>query len=343
MSRTARRTPYTWRVLAAAAATAVAATSCGTGGPQEEDSAAGGDFAAVEIEHAHGTTKITEKPERVVTVGWSDEGTLLELGTVPVGISSSTFANEDGRLPWNTAKVKELGGKQPELLATDDGMPLEQIASLAPDLILGVQSGLEKKEYDDLSEIAPTIAYPDKPWLTGWQDQTRLIGKAIGKENEGEQLVEDTEAHIAGIADDHPEFKDKTFAVGSVTPENQLAFYVPGEARYELMKQLGFEPAGVLDELDVAGDTAFFGTIDLENADKVDADVMPMWFNTSKDQKRVEGNKVFAKIPAVQEGGYVAFDDPAVSMAFSSPSPLSLPWAMERVEPELAKAAKGEG
>ncbi|PSK97314.1 iron complex transport system substrate-binding protein [Murinocardiopsis flavida] len=341
MPRTARRT-HTWRALAATAAAALAVSGCGTGGTAADDGAGGGDFADIEIEHAHGTTAITEKPKRVVTVGWSDEGTLLELGVVPVGISESTFASEDGRLPWNTAKIEELGGKQPELLATDDGIPLEKIAALAPDLILGVQSGMEKKEYDDLTEIAPTVAYPDKPWLTAWQDQTRLIGKALGKEAEGEKLVEDTEAATAAIADDHPEFKDKTFAVGSVTPQDQLAFYVPGEARYELMTQLGFKPAKVIDDLDLASDTAFFGTIDLENADRVDADVMPMWYTTAQDKKRVEDNKVFAKIPAVREGGYIAFDDPAVSMAFSSPSPLSLPWAMERLEPELAKAAKGD-
>ncbi|GAA3722889.1 iron complex transport system substrate-binding protein [Spinactinospora alkalitolerans] len=337
--------PQAWRAGALAVAAATVMTGCGTAtGTEEADSSAGGGSGAypVTVEHAFGSTEITERPERIVTVGWSDEGTLLALDVVPVGIAESTFgAGEDGLLPWDRERLEELGGETPALISNDDGIPVEQVANLAPDLILGVQSGLEEGQYEDLSQVAPTIPYLDKPWQTEWQEQTLAIGRALGREDEAQGLVDDTDAYIDGVAEEHPEFAGKSFVFGTVTPDGQLAFYIAGEPRAEVMKQLGFEPAAITDELDVA-DGQFYGTTSMENADQVDADVMVMWFNTEQDRRDAEDNPVFSKIPAVQNGGYVAFDDPAVAMAMSAVSPLSLPWAVDKFAPELAEAAAGE-
>ncbi|SKA32930.1 iron complex transport system substrate-binding protein [Marinactinospora thermotolerans DSM 45154] len=333
------------RAGAVAAVAAIALSSCGTDTTEEETAAPSGEGSGafpVTIEHAFGSTEITEKPERVVTVGWSDEGTLLALDIVPVGIAESTFgAREDGLLEWDAEKLEELGGEKPTLISNDDGIPVEQVASLAPDLILGVQSGLEENQYEQLSQIAPTIPYLDKPWQTAWQDQTVAVGRSVGMEEEAQQLVDDTNAYIDGIAEQHPQFAEKTFAFGTVTQDGQLAFYIDGEPRAEVMKQLGFAPAGITEQLDVA-EGQFFGTTSMENADKVDADVMVMWYNSADAREAAEANPVFQQIPAVQDGGYVAFDDDAVAMAMSAVSPLSLPWAVDQFLPDLVKAAEGK-
>ena len=330
--------PYATRITAVAAAVALAATGCGTG-TAEDASEGGGE--SVTIEHVYGSTEISGTPERIATVGWSDEGTLLELGIVPVGLAESTYASEDGYLPWDVEKIEELGGEKPTLLHTDDGIDAEEVATLEPDLILGVQSGMEESEYEQLSQVAPTIPYLDQPWMTGWKEQSLTIGKAVGQEDEAQQLVDDTEDYIAGLAEEHPEFADKTFVIGTVMPAGQLAFYVEGEARPELMKQLGFTPAGVTETLEPE-EGAFYGIMSMEEADTIDADVMVMWYNTEEDQKKLEDNSVFQQIPAVENGGYIAFTDPTIAMAVSTPNPLSLPWAMDDFIPELAKAAEGE-
>ena len=45
-----------------------------------------------------------------------------------------------------------------------DGFDFEQIASLAPDLIIGTNAGMRERDYEKLSKIAPTIASPkDSP------------------------------------------------------------------------------------------------------------------------------------------------------------------------------------
>ena len=41
----------------------------------------------VSIDHKYGTTELTEKPERVVTVGLTDQDAVLALGTKPVGVT----------------------------------------------------------------------------------------------------------------------------------------------------------------------------------------------------------------------------------------------------------------
>ncbi|MUL40660.1 iron-siderophore ABC transporter substrate-binding protein [Streptomonospora sp. PA3] len=330
--------------IALIAAAAVAAAGCGApSGAQTDGGASGGEWSPVTIEHAHGSTTIEHKPERIVTVGWSDEATLLELGIVPVGMNASTYAgDEQGYLPWDLEKLEEMGAKKPELINTDDGISAEQVANLAPDLVLGVQSGMTEAEYKQLSKVAPTVPYLDQPWMTEWQEQTVTIGKAVGKEEEARKLVEETGGYIEGLAQDHPEFAGTSFAVGTLMPSTgEFGFYVGKDARVVIMKQLGFEPAGFTGDLSVP-EGQFYGTLSLENADKIDADVLVMWFNSAQERKKLEGNPVFQKVDAVRNGGYIAYEDPEQSMAISTPNPLTIPWVMDGYVERLGQAAKGE-
>ncbi|QBI54284.1 iron-siderophore ABC transporter substrate-binding protein [Streptomonospora litoralis] len=332
--------------IALIAAAGLVAAGCGapeSGSGPEGGGASGGDWSPVTIEHAYGSTEIEQKPERIVTVGWSDEATLLELGIVPVGMAASTYAgDEEGYLPWDLEKIEELGAEKPELINTDDGIPVEKIASLAPDLVLGVQSGMEEAQYEQLSEVAPTIPYLDQPWMTEWQKQTVTIGRAVGMEEEAQRIADDTMAYIEGLAEDHSEFEGTDYAVGTVMPSTgEFGFYVGQDARPVLMEQLGFTPAGFVDDLSVA-DGQFYGTLSLENADKIDAEVLVMWFNSAEERKRLADNTVFQQVDAVQNGGYIAYEDPEQSMAISTPNPLTIPWVMDGFSQRLAAAAKGE-
>lgn len=330
--------------IALVAAAAVAAAGCGAPSGTETDSgSAGGDWSPVTIEHAHGSTTIDQKPERIVTVGWSDEATLLELGIVPAGMNASTYAgDEEGYLPWDLEKIEELGADKPELINTDDGINAEQVAALAPDLVLGVQSGMTEEEYQQLSEVAPTVPYLDKPWMTGWKEQTLTIGKAVGKKEEAQQIADDTSAYIDNLAQDHPEFQDTTYAVGTVMPSTgEFGFYIGKDARPVIMEQLGFSPAGFAGDLPVE-DGQFYGTLSQENADKIDADVLVMWFNTAQERKKLEDNPVFQKVDAVQNDAYIGYEDPEQSMAISTPNPLTIPWVLDGFVEDLGEAAEGE-
>ncbi len=61
-----------------------------------------------------------------------------------------------------------------------DGIDFEAVANTNPDVILAAYSGLTQQDYDTLSQIAPTVAYPTTAWSTPWRDWIKLESKALG-------------------------------------------------------------------------------------------------------------------------------------------------------------------
>lgn len=72
-------------VLLTATVLTAGLVACGTDGDGDATSAAGADFEPVTVTHALGTAEITEKPERVVTLGQGSAETAVALGVIPVG------------------------------------------------------------------------------------------------------------------------------------------------------------------------------------------------------------------------------------------------------------------
>lgn len=163
------------------------------------------------IKHALGETVIEEKPERVATVGWSNQDVALALGVVPVGFSAANYGVQDGSgvLPWTAEKLEELGEDNPNVYQDTDGLDFEAIADSQPDVILAAYSGITQEDYDTLTQIAPVVAYQETPWVSSWQDTVRYNAMAMGMEAEGEQLIADTEQLIADKAAEVPDMAGK--------------------------------------------------------------------------------------------------------------------------------------
>ena len=152
--------PNRRRLLAASIALAVAPVLAACGEDSgEPNGSTGSDASASEteegafpvtIEHKFGSTEITEAPERVVVVGLTDQDALLALGVVPVGV---TYWYGDKALgginPWAEEALGDA--EPPELLDNTNGIDIEAVAALAPDLIIGQYAGVTQKEYDLLS------------------------------------------------------------------------------------------------------------------------------------------------------------------------------------------------
>lgn len=187
--------------LAALAALTVLAGCGSTAENGGDDAGAGGSGGAfpVSIEHTFGTTTIEERPERVVVLGWSAQDVVYALGVTPVGMPSYPYGGgDDGVLPWDD---EHYDAGKTTLLDTTDGPPLEKIAALRPDVILAPYEGFDEAAYANLGKIAPTVAYPGEAWTTPWPEQTRMIGQALGKGDEAEQLFDDTNAAVQQLAD----------------------------------------------------------------------------------------------------------------------------------------------
>jgi len=113
----------------------------------------------VTIEHKYGSTEITAQPERIVTVGLTDQDALLAPGIVPVG-TSEWFGGYPGSIwPWAQDELAALGGAIPAAVG-GESINMEKIAALQPDLILALYAGVTQEQYDLLSQIAPTVAQP---------------------------------------------------------------------------------------------------------------------------------------------------------------------------------------
>jgi iron complex transport system substrate-binding protein len=173
---------------------------CGVGDPPAaQEPADGQDTTAqaatfpVEVEHKYGTTVIDKKPERIVTLGLSDQDVVLALGVKPVGSIDWFKERPYGQWPW----TKELWGDQPpEIVGERDDYNLEKILNLKPDLILAQYSGMTQQQYDELSKIADTVGQPKgfEDYGAPWQDMAKLAAKAMGETAELDKQITAIEA-----------------------------------------------------------------------------------------------------------------------------------------------------
>jgi iron-siderophore transport system substrate-binding protein len=195
------------RTFFRAAAVAAALTVSACGGDDETTGGGGAQSASgafpVTIEHKFGTTEIESPPDRVVTVGYTEQDIVLALGVRPVGTREFLGGYPYERRPW---AQDALGGARLEPVGAEE-IDFERVAAQRPDLIIGVNSGMSESDYETLSRIAPTVAQSDEfiDFGVPWQEQTLTIGRALGREEQARRLVDDVEAQFAQARDEHPE------------------------------------------------------------------------------------------------------------------------------------------
>ena len=340
---TRRRRAATVALLAA-----LALAACGGGGDGDDTSGTGeqaGPGASgfpVEIEHKYGTTTIDAAPEQVVTVGLTDQDAVLALGTVPVG-TNEWFEGFDGAIgPWATDELEAAGGELPKLVGDTQGINFEQVAALRPDLILGVYSGLTDSEYKTLSEIAPTVAQPDDypDWGVPWDEQTRIIGRALGRADEADELVADVQGRLDDAAEAHPEFADAVGAVATVW-DGSVTVYTPDDVRGRFLDSLGF---GQIEGLEQYSDDGFSATISEERLDLIDVDAIVWIVNSAEDDMpRIREDPIYAQLGLTDEGREVPVENDAeLGAATSFQTVLSLPSLIDGLVPMLAAAVDGD-
>ncbi|MHA7208474.1 iron-siderophore ABC transporter substrate-binding protein [Arthrobacter sp. MDT1-65] len=346
--------PFRLRSLMAAAAVSVLALSACSTGPADGGAAATGGSSApadagafpVTIEHAFGETTLTEKPERVATVSWVNADVSLALGVVPVGMPADTYGgNENQSTPWKDTKLEELGSaigtdSAPAQYSETDGIAFEDIAATDPDVILAAYSGISQEDYDTLSKIAPVVAYPEIAYGTGWQDSTRIIGEALGRADDAEQLVTETEQAIDDAAAEYPQLEGKSFIYGTLAPGSAdgVSVYTANDNRPRFLTELGMVQADVVTE-NTQGSEEFFIPWSAERADELASDIFVTWVPDEATKGAIASDPLLGQIPAVERGALVADSDNTLTLSISAANPLSLVWALDRFLPMLGEAA----
>ncbi len=320
--------------LVAALTLALLPAACGGRDDPEPAGDAGSSGAfPVTIEHKYGSTAIESEPERVVTVGYTEQDIVLALGIKPVGVRRFLGGYDWRERPWAQSA---LGDSRPPVVGAEE-INFEQVAVQRPDLIVGVNSGMSQDDYDKLSQIAPTVPQSDRHIDFGvpWREQTLVTGRALGRGAEARRLVSEIEGSFAGALEANPEFEGKTAVVGYASAST-FGAHATQDYRVRFFEDLGFVTPKEIDRL--AGDS-FFVDFSQEQVRLLDQDVLIMF----ADEDTAMKNGLFRRLDVVREGRVVYVDLPdqfAGALGFSSP--LSLPFAVEEVTPALAAAVDGD-
>ncbi len=326
---------------------ALALTGCSTGSTDGDDAGtsttkAEADAFPVTIEHAFGKTTIEKEPKRVATLGWSDQDHAVALGVVPVGATKITYGgNKAGSTDFFDAAVKELGGEAPARYDDTDGIPFAEVAKVSPDLILATNSGLTKADYEKLVKIAPVVAYPEVPWVTPWRDSLEMVGQALGRSDEAEKVLEETEDEIATAKEKYSGMEGKNFMLTylSTTDLSTVGIYGSQDTRVQFLRDFGLEDAPSVKKVVKPGE--FYGTISADKADTLSSDVVLAFTDEGGTLDTFEKHPQIGKMPAFANGNVYTEADTVVSEAITNPTPLSIPVVIEKVLPKLDAAVQG--
>ncbi|MEV6369010.1 iron-siderophore ABC transporter substrate-binding protein [Micromonospora musae] len=316
-------------------------SACGGGSepPATSSSGTASDSFPVSIEHKFGTTTVPTEPKRIVVVGLVEQDALLSLGVVPVA-TSEWFGEKPGAI-WPWAEAALGGATRPQVLTSTDGVQFEKVAALRPDLILGIYSGLTADDYATLAKIAPTVAQPKGAvdYGVAWQDLTRTVGAAVGRKAQADRVVADVEGKIAAARSANPAFAGAT-GLMATTYEGYYV-YGPQDPRGRFLTDLGFTlPAGLAE---VTG-AEFGANLSRERTDMLDTDVL-IWLvdKYDPDRAKVQADPLYSKLKVKSEGRDVYLEnEEIVGAATSFITPLSLPFLLEKLVPQLTAAVDGD-
>ena len=294
----------------------------------------------VAIKHVYGETVIESKPERVVTLAFGNQDVVLSLGIVPVGFSAANYGVQDdsGMLPWTKEKLEELGEENPNVFQDTDGIDYEAVADCDPDIILAPYSGLTQEEYDMLTKIAPTIAYPEQAWTISTEDWISVTAQALGVPEKGQEVIDHMHDVIEKKKSAHPEFEGKTFVWITFNEDDLSALhaYSPYDSRCKFLTEFGFSYPESISEY--VQDGKYSLDISAENADLLyDADFL-IGYSTEAGYAAAAADPVLGEIPALKKNAVVSIDSGTPLSAALTMTPLSFDYTIDEYTDKLAEA-----
>jgi iron complex transport system substrate-binding protein len=314
----------------------LALTGCGAGG---DDASVGSTPQQRVIAHKFGETRISGLPQRVVTVGLTEQDYVLALGVVPVGVRE-WFGGRPGALwPWASAELR--GAAVPQVLPVD-AVDFEQIAALGPDLVLGVNSGLTQADYELLAKIAPTVAQPAAyaDYGVPWQVITETVGIALGRSDDAEALVPAIDGQFERARADNPQFAGRTALLAAQLADGTFYVYAEGPAP-RFLTDLGFTLPPAAAALFTDKNRAPV-MLSQERLGLLEADVLVLGLYGG-DAVAVLRDPVFADLAVARQGRVIMLPQASLANgALTFGSVLSLAAALTELVPRLTDAVDGD-
>jgi iron complex transport system substrate-binding protein len=301
-------------------ATAAAVAACS---PQKPGAVA--QDGSVTVTHMFGETKVPAAPKRVVSAGYTEQDDLLAVGVVPIAVTNWWGDQPFGVWPWAQPK---LGGAQPEVLDLSNGIQIDRIAAMKPDLIVATNAGIDEDTYKKLSQIAPTIPQSDQDaFFEPWKTQAAAIGRAAFKFDEMAALVKAVEDKFTEIAKNNPQFSGKKALLLEGAIVGDAVNVLAPRWRSDFLTQMGL----VIPDIG--------GTITRDQmAPMLDSADVLIWSTESDDQQAaLLADPTVAKLRATT-GNRNVFTGKDLAGAIAFASPLSYPLVADQLTPALARA-----
>jgi len=283
--------------------------------------------------HAFGEAVLPGPAKRVVSLGYTTHDALLALEVPPVALRYWFGDQPNGVWPW---AQPFLNGATPTMISGEAGA--ETIAALQPDLIIGIGSGISEAEYAVLSQIAPTLMQEKGrgAYDTSWDELTRTLGRAVGKDALAEERIAATKKLFAEARARHPDWAGKR-GVAAYHFGGDTGAFTSSDTRGRFISELGFAP---MPEIEKLGAGNFYAGLSPEDLSPLDADLL-LWvssFDSAPDLVALEMRRM---TKAHREGREV-FAGSLTAAALSFGSVLSLPFALSQLEADIAAAMDGD-
>jgi iron complex transport system substrate-binding protein len=314
--------------LALTAGAALVAAGCAT--PRKPGAVASD--GSVTIKHAFGETKIPGPPKRVVSAGFTEQDDLLALGVVPVAVTDWFGGEPFGVWPWAQDK---LAGAQPVVLSLANGIQVDQIAALKPDLIVAINAGVDKDTYAKLSAIAPTVPQSGQDaFFEPWKDQAATIGAAVFKFDDMTAKINAVNDSFTAAGKNHASFSGKKVFVVAGSFFGDHAQVTPSGWRTDYLTEMGLVVPDTLGDY-LRDDRAMVPRDKL--ASVLDAADVLIWTTESDDeQAALVADPTFAQLKATKTKANV-FTGKDLSGAMAFASVLSYPVVADKLPTLLAK------
>lgn len=243
----------------------------------------------VTVQHELGKTSIPKNPKKIVVLELSFVDALKGLGMKPIGIADDNKTDMIEKLVGDKIDYTSVGTRQQP--------NLEVISSLQPDLIIADYQR-HKEIYKDLEQIAPTIELESRESTYEENvDSFNTIAKAVGKEKQANQRLDEHEKNIAKLKNELKQEKDQT-VLPAVVRDTSFQAHTSSSFDGEFLEKLGLKNAVQNKEA--------YAEMNLEQLSDINPDILilannegklltdewkgnPLW----KNLKAVKNDKVF--------------------------------------------------
>ncbi|MGN6485530.1 MAG: ABC transporter substrate-binding protein [Thermomicrobiales bacterium] len=185
------------------------------------------------VESVNGPIVVPANPTRVVCIDTYSLAALIDAGLVPVGVPELD-------LDSFIAPYKEALTVLPTI-GTFQGIDVEQIKVLQPEVILSINAPWATDIYDQLAQIAPTVLL-DYAVPNAWQVLSDQFATAVGREADlatVKQAYAERTAAVKSTWADALATLRWAVAIGWGAADNQFALYYPDSAPGVILTDCG--------------------------------------------------------------------------------------------------------